>query len=278
MSDTYPTLDFQCGDTAALVTYLYDECEPVERGVIAAHIASCPACAAEIASLGATRTQLAAWTPPSPHLGFQITETGQGEGDERGKTAKVLRPARWWSQPLPAWAQAAAAVAIFTSGVAIGVGQQRPAPVTAIPVAATTSTAAPVVPAPATTTAPVTAPAPASTASVTPRDLEQLERRLRGEMAQLRTVSTTASAAGATADDEVLRQVRALIAESEQRQRSEVALRTAKLAMDLEVQRRADLADVQQTVGQIQAQTGRAFQDQNQMLRTLVNFRGTGGR
>jgi hypothetical protein len=124
----------------------------------------------------------------------------------------------------------------------------------------------------------VSAKPSASTASVTPRDLEQLERRLRGEMAQLRTVSTTASAAGATADDEVLRQVRALIAESEQRQRSEVALRTAKLAMDLEVQRRADLADVQQTVGQIQAQTGRAFQDQNQMLRTLVNFRGTGGR
>ena len=41
---------FQCGDNAALVGYLYDECEPDERAAIAAHVAICAACTAELAA------------------------------------------------------------------------------------------------------------------------------------------------------------------------------------------------------------------------------------
>ena len=68
MNDT-----FQCGDPGALVAYLYDECEPGERELIAAHVTRCAACASEIDTLGATRRTLAAWTPPEMALGFQIT-------------------------------------------------------------------------------------------------------------------------------------------------------------------------------------------------------------
>src|SRR2546430_197732 len=53
---------FTCGDHAALVSYLYDECEPPQRRAISAHIAICSACAEEAAGLTATREQLALWS------------------------------------------------------------------------------------------------------------------------------------------------------------------------------------------------------------------------
>src|SRR5688572_7576366 len=70
-----------CTDKAELIGFLYDDCEPGERDRIAAHVADCPDCTAELASLSATRLQLAAWVPPAfakatagkPWaLGFQI--------------------------------------------------------------------------------------------------------------------------------------------------------------------------------------------------------------
>ena len=50
---------------------------------------------------------------PALPLGFQITRT------ESDQPAKVLRPAAWCKQPLPAWAQAAAAVVIFAAGMSV---------------------------------------------------------------------------------------------------------------------------------------------------------------
>ena len=62
------TETFQCGNNAALVGYLYDDCEAHERMAIAAHVTVCAACAAELAALRATREQLAAWSPPDASL------------------------------------------------------------------------------------------------------------------------------------------------------------------------------------------------------------------
>jgi anti-sigma factor RsiW len=104
---------FHCGDNAALVGYLYDECEAGERAAIAAHLAVCATCAAEVAMLSATREQLSAWTPPAASLDFRLT-------------GPATRPAAsWWSRPLPAWAQLAAAVAIFAFGLALGAVSAR---------------------------------------------------------------------------------------------------------------------------------------------------------
>jgi hypothetical protein len=67
-------------------------------------------------------------------LGFQLTRT------ESEQPSKVLRPATWWRRPLPAWAQAAAAVVIFAAGMSAGTFRssgtsERSASVTALPAA-----------------------------------------------------------------------------------------------------------------------------------------------
>ena len=41
------TQTFTCGDHGALVSYLYDECDPNERRAISAHVAVCGGCAEE---------------------------------------------------------------------------------------------------------------------------------------------------------------------------------------------------------------------------------------
>src|SRR5689334_18705858 len=133
------TKDLRCGDPAALAGYLYGECDADERDAMAAHLAACPSCAEEIATLQATREQLAEWTPPAARLGFRIAAEDAG-GDsaaagsrgswpraagastagpapldeDRGAGRRGDSPAPWWRwSPLPAWAQAAAAVLLF---------------------------------------------------------------------------------------------------------------------------------------------------------------------
>src|SRR5207249_7908765 len=110
--ETIMSETFTCGDHGALVSYLYDECAPNERRAISAHMAICRECAKELTSLGATREQLATWTPPEAQLGFRIVADNP--------SSNVLRPSRWWQKPMPAWAQAAAAALIFATGVTLG--------------------------------------------------------------------------------------------------------------------------------------------------------------
>ena len=105
---------FHCGETEALVGFLYEECEVDERALIAAHLAVCSSCAAELAALSGTRQQLSAWTPPDAQLDFRLTGNG---------TPAARAP--WWSNPLPAWAQLAAALLIFASGTGLGVAVSR---------------------------------------------------------------------------------------------------------------------------------------------------------
>lgn len=111
---------FQCGDHEALLAYAYDECEPAARDVITAHLATCAGCAEELAGISAARRLLAAWQPPETALGWQL-DTGQ-RADGNASAA-----APWWRQPLPAWAQVAAAVLIFGAGLAAG-GRASSAP------------------------------------------------------------------------------------------------------------------------------------------------------
>jgi anti-sigma factor RsiW len=240
------TQKFECGDNATLVSYLYGEGEPGERSAIEAHLKRCPACAAEIEALGSTRTLLAAWTPPEADLGFRIVSESR---------SKVLRPPQWWRQPMPAWAQAAAAVLIFGTGLSLGV------------ISRTAEEAQPVTVA----QAPVPAPALAAVtpAAVSADDLAALEQRLRAEMSQLRTVSAPAAPASVS-DSQLLAQVRTLIDESEQRQRRELALRTAEVVRDVDAQRQFDFARVQRALGQFEGQAGAEFQRQRRDLNNLI--------
>ena len=235
---------FQCGDHTALVSFLYDECEPAERIAIDAHMTLCAACAAELAALVSARLQLASWTPPEADLGFQIVRP-QVSGP-RLQTAEAVglgpeayrRAVPWFSRPLPAWAQAVAACLIFAAGLTLGV--VRGSMPTASPALATTG------PAPAAPSI-----APSST------ELAALEGRMRAEMAQLRTASVIPGAAApqGTSEAQLMARVRTLIEESEQRQQRELALRLSQVSREVDTQHKADLLQIQQDFGQQQDAT-----------------------
>ena len=244
---------FQCGDSTALVAYLYDECAPDEQALIAAHIKGCAACASEIDALTAIRRTLAAWTPPDLALGFRITR------EHEPRPAKILEPKiAWWRAPLPAWAQAAAALVIFGAGLSVG-AIRNTAPQQA-PAVQTVSTVAPVDPTPA-------------TASVTPDDLARLEKQLRSEMARVQSSSPATSVAVRGSDDALLQQVKGLIEESESNQRRDFTLRMVELAGNVENQRRVDLASVRQQIGLQQGAIGTELRQQREVLGRLVSER-----
>ncbi len=234
---------FECGDSGALVAYLYEECEPEVRKEIAAHLTQCELCSSEVDGLGWTRQRLGVWTPPVSALGFQLPVPAQESS------------LPWWRAPLPAWAQAVAALLIF--GVGLSVGLTR-GPAASPQVAATEPAVAP----------------SADTASRA--ELSQLEQRLKTEMAALRStaatpVRQTALPSGVPSDD-ILKRVEELVAQSEERQRREFTLRNVELARDFEAQRRIDMASVRETVGQFQGVTGTEIRQQREAIDRINNF------
>ena len=261
------TETFQCGDNPALVGYMYGECDPAERRVIGRHLAVCPACAAELEALGATRIQLAAWTPPEARLGFRMVSDASPFDFAQGRPFDGVRLApsvvegaqRWWAQPVPAWAQAAAAAVIFATGLSLGVWRGTSSDGTA-----------------SVGNSPVTAaltPAGAAANLASAGDLTALEQRLRSEMALLRPSAPSAAGTSRTAsvsEADILARVRALIDESEQRQQRELALRTAQVVRDFDSQRRVDLQNVRSIVGQVEGSTGAEIARQQQTLQYLM--------
>ena len=132
----------RCPNHELLVTYLYDECEPAERETIAAHLALCASCAEDVQGLRDARVHLAAWSPPALPLGFQLTRTESEQPAKvlTGPASRSSKSGGWWSNPLPAWAQAAAAIVIFAAGMSAGAFRssgtsERSASVTARPAA-----------------------------------------------------------------------------------------------------------------------------------------------
>jgi len=254
---------FQCGDSGALVAYLYDECSPGEQELIAAHVKRCAACAIEVDALSATRRTLAAWTPPDLALGFQITRSDVAAA--ANGPARILEPKiAWWRAPLPAWAQAAAALAIFAAGLSVGIARNgTPGPSTSAQTAGAV---------PAAQSATMASTGPRTVTSTVSRDeLAQLEQRLKSEMSQLRPVSSVAPVAAQGSDDSLLQQVKALIEESETSQRKDFTLRMVELAGNIEQQRRVDLQTVRQSMGQLQDVTGAELRQQRDALRRLVS-------
>ena len=271
---------FQCGDNSALVAYMYDECEPGERDVIASHVALCVACAAELAALESTRVQLTAWAPPETDLGFVLTRPAAVTPEVA--TEAIQPRASWFARPMPAWAQVAAAVAIFGTGLSLGVmrgtGSIPAAPGAAVavpPGQAPPGQAAPGQAAPG-QAAPGQAAPGQPAAAVSASELTALEQRLRREIALARTMTASASAAApasaplSASDSQVLARVRTLIEESEQRQQRELALRTADIMRDFDSQRGVDLAQIQRSFGQMEGVTSAEVREQRQLLNYLM--------
>jgi hypothetical protein len=248
---------FQCGDSAALVAYLYDECAPGEQALIAAHLKGCATCASEIDSLRATRRTLAEWTPPDLALGFRITR------EDAPRPANVLEPTTaWWRAPLPAWAQAAAALLIFAVGLSVGAARNSAPEQAALPEIASVVPAA----------QPAVAAQPAAP-TVSRDDLAQLEQRLKTELTTLRSSSPATPVAARGSDDDLMAQVKALIQQSEESQRRDFTLRMVELAGNFETQRRVDLASVRQQIGLQQGAIGTELRQQREVLGRLVSER-----
>ncbi len=242
---------FQCGDSATLVAYLYDECAPGEQSLITAHLKGCATCAREIDALSATRKTLAAWTPPDLALGFRISR------EDEPRAARILEPKiAWWRAPLPAWAQAAAALVIFGAGLSVGAVRNT---------------------APGQAAAPQTASVPASAqpaaSRVSPDDLAQLEQRIRAELTQLRSSTTATPVVARGSDEALMAQVKALIEQSEENQRRDFTVRMVDLAGNIENQRRVDLTTVRQQMGVQQGAIGTELRQQREVLGRLVSER-----
>jgi hypothetical protein len=242
------SVEFKCGDPAALAGYLYDECDAGERAAIEAHLAICMTCATELGALGATRTALASWTPPEAQLGFRVTRDPDA--------ASVLHPPQfasphWWQRPLPAWAQAAAAILIFAAGAGLGMraGSQTPVPQAQVQPSASTPT-------------------------ISAQDLAALEQRLRSEMQAMRTSPAAQPARVTTDDSALLDRVARLVAESEARQDRELALRLTQVLRDVDSQRRMDLSRIERTFGQMEGLTRPELADQRQMINYLIQRTG----
>jgi hypothetical protein len=67
----------------------------------------------------------------------------------------------------------------------------------------------------------------------------------------------------------LLRRVQALIEQSEERQRREVAERLSNIVNEVEMQRRADLRGVQQRFGQLEGQTGIVVRQNQEVVNYL---------
>ena len=263
--------DMRCGDPAALAGYLYDECDPAEREAIEQHLATCDACEEEVASLRATRVQMAEWIPPDARLGFRVVPDSEVGAAEPEPVA-----GRWWQwSPAPAWSQAMAAVLLFACGVTVAAlmnleihydqagftvrtGWQQAAASAA------------------------TAPTEAQNVThVSTRDLQALETRIHDEIVRIQASdpgasgTTVPTVANGSPSNELLRRVRALVAESEQKQQRELALRLAQVVRDVDFQRRVDIARLERTVSPMEGVTTQEIQQQRQMLNYLLRVSQT---
>ena len=86
----------------------------------------------------------------------------------------------------------------------------------------------------------------------------------RSELAKLVQPTDQAGADG------VMRRVRTLLHDSEQRQQRELALRVAEVARDVQAQRQSDLVRIDRTLGVPQNNTGLAVRRQEQLLNSLA--------
>jgi hypothetical protein len=241
---------FQCDDKEALIAYLYDEVEPERRREISAHLRACSACADEIEALRDVRRDLAAWQPPEAELNFAVVP----------KSATVLRRYRQPSRTIPGWLQAAAAVLLVAGGLAIANVQVRydESGVTVSTGWMNRSEG---------TLPTATAPTPASDADWKPA-LTALADDLRREIQMVRsTQSTPAPQSETSVDaDALLRRVEALVAESERRQRQELAVRMAQFGRDVQ----SDLFRINQGFRHLQGRTGLVEGNQREIV-NLVN-------
>ena len=225
----------------ALVAYVYGETDQGQGAAFEAHLAACAVCRQEVADLRATRAELSQWAPPEPAW-------------------LVARPAavggrRSW-HTVPAWAQVAAAVLVL--GVSAGIANLDVRYDNA-GLRVRTGWSSRV----AVDAAPTQAP--------WREDLAALEGRIRLAIQKVPpSVQQTAERSPSSIDQEMVKRMRALVADSERRQQRELALHVAEVVRDVQAQRQADLAKIDRSLGLLQKDTGVEVMRQRQMINSLA--------
>jgi hypothetical protein len=241
-----------CEEKELLVAYLYDDLADDARATFEAHLRGCAACRAELKALRAVRADLASWAPPQPDFGFRVVRGGRDAAAQEVTRTPVGSWRAWWT---PAAGLAAAAVLVLAAAASLAHVEVRRGP-DGITVRTGWTPASPSAPA-----------VPSGSAGETSRDirlastsdtdvLAAIERRLRA----LETSSSRDSGlrnasmlSARTSDAEVIKRVRDLLAQSETKQKGELALRISQVIRDVDAQRAADLARIQQGLGRIGA-------------------------
>jgi anti-sigma factor RsiW len=236
-----------------LVAYLYDDLAGDDRATFESHLRGCAECRDELKGLRAVRADLAAWAPPQPDFGFRVVRGGRAaEQEVIGRPAPSWRA--WWT---PAAGLAAAAVLVLAAasavahvevrrgpdGVTVRTGYSAFAPASGGSFGGTSSS-----PAPQDVRLSAAAPVDAAFLAAIERRLDALEASSRGS--GLRNASTLSAR---SSDAEIVRRVRDLLTQSEIKQRGELALRISQVLHDVDLQRAADLARIQQGLGRIDA-------------------------
>jgi len=223
-----------CDSKELLVGFLYDEIDPVSKRTFERHLATCSDCRFELAELGATREQIALWTPPDGDLGFRIV---------RGAEPAPTPPRFRFFSFSPAWGLAAAAVLMLAIGAAVANLDVRYGTEGLVVRTGWNH-------------------ATDAQAAVTQVDwkaqAEQLDRRLRDleRSAPQRSAVQPVSASSAMSDAELLQRVRDLVSQSETRQQRAVTARLSELMREYDAQRRLDLATINQGMTRLQNTSG----------------------
>jgi hypothetical protein len=252
-----------CNRGDLLVSYIYDEISDHDRREVEAHLTVCGDCRAEVDGLRSTRVHLGLWAPPQPELGFRIVS-----GASAPAPVQALPRRRW----APAFGLAAAAVLVMAAAVSIANIEIRYDGTGGMTVRTGWGRAPDVQQAQAPATGP--GAAAAVPASAPPSDFSALHSRIAEIERVLAQGSTTPRVQNASAtahsDAELLRQVRALVREAEERQHQAVSERLLQVVTDFDLQRRRDLAQIQQGLGQMQGLTIAEIATQRDLMQQLI--------
>jgi hypothetical protein len=228
-------------DKELIVGYLYDEVDAAERRAMETHLLTCGDCRGELKDLRSTRARLGSWAPPAPELEFHVV---------RGAEAPAPR-ARYWSIS-PAWGLAAAAVLVLSVASAIANVEVKYGPDgLTVRTGAAREMPSPIAP-PAAAQGPATA---AASDTAVRRELQAIGQRLHDleTAAEARPVLTSAHLSATQAPPaDLLRAVRQLISDSENRQEQELARRISQVLRDVEGARRVDLDRTQRALAEMQ--------------------------
>jgi hypothetical protein len=239
-----------CEEKEQLVGYLYDDLTDADRATFETHLRGCADCRSELKALRGVRADLGQWAPPEPDFGFRVIRGGRDAAatDMRAIAPPVQAWRAWWT---PAAGLAAAAVLVLAAAASLAHIEVHRGP-DGITVRTGWSSSDPAAASVARGNAGENRDirlSPVSDAGF----VAEIERRLNAlEAASRDSGARNASSLSARSSDaELIRRVRVLLAESENKQHGELALRIADVIRDVNAQRVADLTRIQKGLSTI---------------------------